>query len=237
MTQKTEQLGRRATQRSRRSTREPVSVRLQERIRPIVASTVAPRRRPPKLRRTFPPLKPEREAFLRERNRTAFAADPRRAELEGRLLELGGTVALLFLPDPQIGELLDRGCYFPGAGSLMQRGLPSACHTNAAMLLVRSRGSVRIAFGYALSTDGLWRQHSWGVDAEDGRIIETTERRVRYYGLILNDDETLLRLLAEIQSGGLWAEEREEMRRFILQFYRLPADLVDRITRSREASS
>ena len=105
------------------------------------------------------------------------------------------------------------------------------------MLLVRSRGSVRIAFGYALSTDGLWCQHSWGVDAEDGRIIETTERRVRYYGLILNDDETLLRLLAEIQSGGLWAEEREEMRRFILQFYRLPADLVDRITRSREASS
>jgi hypothetical protein len=237
MTQKTEHLGRRATQRSRRSTREPISLRLQERIRPIVASTVAPGRRPPKLRRTFPPLKPEREGLLRERNLTAFAADPRRAELERRLLELGGTLALLFLPDPQIGELLDRGGYFPGAGSLMWRGLPSACHTNAAMMLVQTRGSVRIAFGYALSTDGLWRQHSWGVDAEDGRIIETTERRVRYYGLILNDDETLLRLLAEIQSGDLWPEEREEMRRFILQFYRLPADLVDHITRPREASS
>jgi hypothetical protein len=237
MTQTTEQTGRKATQRSRRSTRQTVSVRIQERVRPTDAATIAPRRRPPKLRRTFPPLEPERQESLRQRNRVAFADDPRRVELERRLLDLGGTVALLFLPDPQIGELLDRGCYFPGAGSLMRRGLPSACHTNAAMLLVRTSGLVRIAFGYALSTDGLWRQHSWGVDAEDGRIIETTERRVRYYGHILNDDETLLRLLAEIQSGDLWPEEREEMRRFILQFYRVPADLVDRITRSREASS
>jgi hypothetical protein len=237
MTQTTEQTGRKATQRSRRSTRQTVSVRIQERVQPAVASTIAPWRRPPKLRRTFPPLKPERQESLRQRNQVAFAEDPRRVELERRLLDLGGTVALLFLPDPQIGELLDRGSYFPGAGSLMWRGLPSACHTNAAILLVRTRGSVRIAFGYALSTDGLWRQHSWGVDAEDGRIIETTERRVRYYGLVLNDNETLLRLLAEIQAEDLWPEELEEMRRFSLQFYRLPTDLADRILSSREASS
>ena len=45
----------------------------------------------------------------------AFTADPRRVELERRLLDLGGVMALLFLPDPQIGELLERGRYFPGA--------------------------------------------------------------------------------------------------------------------------
>jgi hypothetical protein len=60
------------------------------------------------------------------------------------------------------------------------------------MLYVRSRGAVRIASGYALTGDGLWRQHSWGVDAADGRVIETTVRRVRYYGVILGDDDESL---------------------------------------------
>jgi hypothetical protein len=79
----------------------------------------APRRRTPKRRRSFPPHKPEWEAFVRDKNRATFAEDPRRAELERRLLGLGGTIALLFLPDPQIGESLDRGRYFPAARELM----------------------------------------------------------------------------------------------------------------------
>jgi hypothetical protein len=88
------------------------------------------------LKRSFPALELEREAFLRDRNRAAFAEDLRRAELKRRLLGLGGTIALLFRPDPQIGEPLDRGRYFPGAGALMCRGEPSACRANAAMTLV-----------------------------------------------------------------------------------------------------
>jgi hypothetical protein len=42
------------------------------------------------------------------------------------------------------------------------------------MIFVQSVGEVRIASGYALSSDGLWRQHSWGMDVADGRILETT---------------------------------------------------------------
>ena len=135
----------------------------------------------------------------------------------------------MFLPDHQIGELLDRGRYFPGSGARSRRGEESACHANASMLLVATKGAVRIASGYALSPDGLWRQHSWGVAAEDGRVVETTERRVRYFGFILNDAESLLFLLGNLQSGDLWPDEVKQVRRFIAKFYRPPAELEDRI--------
>jgi hypothetical protein len=183
------------------------------------------------LRRTFPPLEPGREAILRERNQAALANEPRRADLERRLLDLGGTFALLFLPDHQIGELLDRGRHFPGARALYWQGEDSGCHTNASMLFVATKGAVRIASGYALSSDGLWRQHSWGVDAEDGRVVETTERRVRYFGFVLNDAESLFFVLGNLQSGDLWPEEVEQVRRFIAKFYDIPAELEARIAR------
>ena len=35
------------------------------------------------------------------------------------------------------------------------------------------------------SDDGLWRQHSWGVDA-DGTLVETTDHRTLYVGLALS---------------------------------------------------
>jgi hypothetical protein len=228
MRQVPEQLGRKAPRRTRRSTREPGLVRPHDGARPAVATTVAPNRAAPKLRRAFLPLEAAREASLRDRNRAAFADDPRRVELERRLLDMGGTLALLFLPDPQIDELLERGRYFPGAGALMRLGLPSACHANAAMMFVQSRGAVRIAFGYALSADGLWRQHSWGVDAQDGRVLETTERRVRYYGLVLNDAEAALRLLGLMRSGDLGPEEVGAVRRSLEKIYGpIPAALLD----------
>ena len=40
--------------------------------------------------------------------------------------------------------------------------------------------------GYALSDDGLWRQHSWGLLTDD-RVVETTVARLRYFGAILTD--------------------------------------------------
>ena len=45
--------------------------------------------------------------------------------------------------------------------------------------------------GYALSDDGLWRQHSWLI-AKPGRrwtVIETTCRRLLYYGVVLTEEE------------------------------------------------
>ncbi len=42
---------------------------------------------------------------------------------------------------------------------------------------------IAVGTGYALSEDGLWRQHSWGV-LRDG-LLETTVVRVKYFGLLL----------------------------------------------------
>jgi hypothetical protein len=86
-------------------------------------------------------------------------------------------------PDPDLDELLTHSTAHPPAGRLVP-GEHNACHINAAILWID--GTVAsIGTGYALSEDGLWRQHSWGVDADDS-LVETTEHRQRYVGLTLS---------------------------------------------------
>lgn len=65
-------------------------------------------------------------------------------------------------------------------------GEPSACHDNVIALWRRGRVEA-IGTGYALSEDGLWRRHSWGV-LDDGTLVETTEARVRYVGVTLRGE-------------------------------------------------
>jgi hypothetical protein len=167
--------------------------------RTAVPPTARSERKPPKLRRAFPIQEPEWEAWVRERNRAALSDDPRSAELENRLLELGGTVAILFQPDYHVSELLTQGRYFPGAGALFCRGRMSACHENVSMLYLLTNGQIRIATGYALSPDGLWRRHSWGVTDIDGHVIETTVRRLRYFGFVVSDTEAIPFILGNIR--------------------------------------
>lgn len=69
----------------------------------------------------------------------------------------------------------------------LKRGKSSMCHQNiASSWKARRFGIIGIATGYALSEDGLWRQHSWGL-LRDG-ILETTELRVKYFGILLQGD-------------------------------------------------
>jgi hypothetical protein len=50
-----------------------------------------------------------------------------------------------------------------------------------------------LGFGFALSPDGLWRQHSWALSsAPGGRVVETTVTRVAYAGLPLAGDAAVL---------------------------------------------
>ncbi len=59
----------------------------------------------------------------------------------------------------------------------------SQCHDNV-QLLFQKRAITSMYTGYALSADGLWRYHSWGVDANNGGLVlETTEPRVAYFGV------------------------------------------------------
>src|SRR5262245_65106015 len=88
-------------------------------------------RKPPRLRRTFPEPKPAWAAMMREKNQRAFDAEPRLAELERRLLGLGGHTALLFLRQPYVEQILSRDRFMPGARALSWPGAPSNCHGNA----------------------------------------------------------------------------------------------------------
>ena len=52
------------------------------------------------------------------------------------------------------------------------------CHSNSKKLM--KQGKIKqLHIGYALSTNGLWYQHSWGIDF-DNKIVETTEQRIVY---------------------------------------------------------
>lgn len=87
-------------------------------------------------------------------------------------------------PEPNLADLVAAAVTATGRIRLVD-GDPNACHGNAAALWIRAEADA-IGTGYALSDDGLWRQHSWGVD-DDGTVVETTERRVAYVGIVLCD--------------------------------------------------
>ena len=85
--------------------------------------------------------------------------------------------------DPDVQELLEFGILTGGIIKLNIMS-SSSCHQNVASLWMdRKFGIVAVATGYALSDDGLWRQHSWCI-LPDG-VLETTESRLKYFGIVL----------------------------------------------------
>ncbi|SDS95387.1 hypothetical protein [Actinoplanes derwentensis] len=85
-------------------------------------------------------------------------------------------------PDGDLDALLSTSTVFTGARRVAA-GDDGDCHGNVARLWID--GAVpAIGTGYALSPDGLWRQHSWALDA-DGTLVETTEPRTAYVGIVL----------------------------------------------------
>lgn len=104
-----------------------------------------------------------------------------------RLLAIGGTdVVPPVEPDVHIVTLIKEASTRGGEGAHRSPGRRSRCHENVAELLAagETREGTTIAAGwtgYALSDDGLWRQHSW-ASAPDGTIVETTAPRLAYAG-------------------------------------------------------
>ena len=57
----------------------------------------------------------------------------------------------------------------------------SQCHNNCNNLLENGIINI-ICTGYALSDDGLWRFHSWGL-TPNGTLVETSTPRLMYFGV------------------------------------------------------
>lgn len=118
-----------------------------------------------------------------------------RIPLQQTLLSFGGEeVCMPFYLDDDVEKFITRGQLWYGDPHLMMEGAPSRCHMNSAMCWRENQDKVLIATGYALSDDGMWRQHSWCVyiheDEGENMIIETTEPRVAYFGYVLNEEES-----------------------------------------------
>jgi hypothetical protein len=133
-------------------------------------------------------MTPEQKKFLEGRFRKAAGEQPELKRLKLLLLRFGGT--FIVAPpkaDPDIPMLLESGFLMNGpvTTKLMRASL---CHQNVAAIWRRRKPKiVAIATGYALSEDGLWRQHSWGILHEG--VLETTEERAKYFGILLRSAE------------------------------------------------
>jgi hypothetical protein len=130
----------------------------------------------------------EQKKFLEGRLRKAMGEQPDLRRLKAILLRLGGD--FLVAPpklDPDVPALLVRGFLMSGTVSLKSMRANS-CHQNIASIWKTHRFEiVGVATGYALSEDGLWRQHSWGILRKG--FLETTEECLKYFGILLQGAE------------------------------------------------
>lgn len=114
-------------------------------------------------------------------------------ELKNKLLDIAGWAAVIPVVEEDLEKLMTRGRKFPGRSRTM-KGEPCRCHSNSALCWDENRELCSICTGYALSRDGVWRQHSW-VLTNLGTVIETTEKRIQYYGYVMTPEECELFLL------------------------------------------
>lgn len=116
--------------------------------------------------------------------------NPGLENLKKRLLAIGGWAVCLSRYEPDLEKILERGIKFAGRAKMM-RGQPSQCHFNSGNLWDNNRDNSFLCTGYALSRDGMWRQHSWVavMTPKSYKVVETTEPRASYFGYILDRNE------------------------------------------------
>ena len=114
-------------------------------------------------------------------------------KLEKMLLAFGGNTAYIDNSDPDFDNYFLRGLFIDRPSDIIVQGEMCQCHKNSIMLWKTHKKKYKMMTGYALSEKGTWHQHSWLID-ENNRIIETTEKRVKYFGYVLNslESETFL---------------------------------------------
>lgn len=104
------------------------------------------------------------------------------------LTDIGGE-AVILLPDEYDEAIEVRGKCFIRPKIKMKLGYDNQCHFNSAKLWMKNIFKRQLYTGYALTEDGIWRQHSWVV--EGLTVIETTVKRIAYYGFKLTKEEAM----------------------------------------------
>lgn len=137
----------------------------------------------------YHPIPPEQKQFLDDKNAARIEHDKGLSMLRDMLLEIGGEeVCLEFEPD--LERLLKRGRTWQRTNKIkMMRGEPCHCHSNSAHLWKDNKGKIAIIVGWGLSDDGIWRQHTFCWRHETQQVVETTTRRIAYFGTMLTERE------------------------------------------------
>jgi hypothetical protein len=127
---------------------------------------------------------------LPDETRRQLARD-RKTQLRAGLLKFGGWDVCQPAYIEDFDRIISRGVLLPGQRGRVIPGEPCACHRNVAQLWDTLRPLSGIMTGYALSPDGLWRQHSWLVvlGSRGPVVVETTTTRFVYFGFLLHEDE------------------------------------------------
>lgn len=116
--------------------------------------------------------------------------------LINKIRSFGGHEVCMPHIEEDVDKLMSRGQLWYGDITRLMQGDPSQCHRNSCYLWEENikEHEVAIATGYALSKDGMWRQHSWLMHRKHRsvEIIETTEIRVAYFGYVMTCDEAIL---------------------------------------------
>lgn len=113
-------------------------------------------------------------------------------ELKERLLSFAGESTNFCFGVPYVLQLLERGQLWYGDNLVHVNGQPRQAHVNSAIFWNKNRNKYRIATGYALTVDSMWREHSWLLQQEKNntKVVETTPiDRVLYFGYVLTEKE------------------------------------------------
>jgi|TARA_Y100000034_G_scaffold125828_1_gene176141 hypothetical protein len=111
------------------------------------------------------------------------------AKLFKKLMDKGG-VQVCFPPvEEDLDNITNKGLFFNTRRIRMNKGAPCQCHRNSAYCWEANKSLLDICTGYALSEDGIWRQHSWCMLKETKQVVETTIKRIEYFGFVLSSDE------------------------------------------------
>ena len=111
-------------------------------------------------------------------------------ELKARLLDFAGEAVCLPGYEEDLENILEYGQFWLGYNAERIPGEPCQCHENSALLWRENKEITNICTGYALSEDGMWRQHSWLIHRKprSNKIVETTMQRVLYYGFAMTPE-------------------------------------------------
>ena len=116
--------------------------------------------------------------------------DRRLFDLKERLLSFAGEAVCLPAYEPDLENILSYGQFWLGYNAERMLGEDCHCHSNSALLWEVNKDKTVICTGYALSADGMWRQHSWLIhrNPRSNRVVEITRPRVLYYGFAMTPE-------------------------------------------------